>query len=82
MWTKTLYPKFKGQVCPVQVWLSDTTEDNKEVVKVQAMLNEFYLEEEILFSGRDNAYDFIKTYPIKMASSFVLREAYNVGAVE
>ena len=81
MWTKTLVTTFQGKAVPVQVWLNNTLDD-KEEVRVQAMLNEFYLIESILFESRDAAYDFIANYPASMAKAFVLREAYASGAVE
>lgn len=84
MWTKTIQTKFKGQTLPIQVWLSDSTGDNAfpEIVSIQAMLNEYYLIEKLAFENRDAAYDFIKCFTVQMASSFILRTAYTVGAVE
>ena len=82
MWTKTITTKFKGFTCQIQVWLADTAENNKEVVRIQSMVNEYYLIEEILFESRDSAYDFIKHYPTSMAYAFLVRQAYSVGAVE
>lgn len=82
MWTKTITTKFKGADAQVQIWLADTAENNKEVVKVQSMVNEYYLIEEILFEDRDSAYDFIKHYPTSMATAFLNRVAYSVGSFE
>ncbi len=82
MWTKTIKTRFKGKEVFVQIWLDTTDGDNKEVVKVQSMVNEYYLEETIGMESRDSAYDFIKHYPVTLANAFILREAYNVGAVD
>lgn len=82
MWTKTVTTKFKNKPVQVQVWLSDTKEDGAENVTIQSMLNEYFLIEHIIFPSRDSAYDFIKDYTVSMASSFVVRTAYDAGAVE
>lgn len=55
---------------------------DSEVVRVQSMLNEYYLMEDIRFENRDSAYDFIEHYPVSMAKAFVIREAYNTGAFD
>jgi transcription antitermination factor NusG len=76
MWTKTITTKFKKQTCQVQIWLDDSDDKGKEVVKIQSMFNEYYLVETILFNDRDSAYDFIKHYPKSMATAFLFREIY------
>lgn len=81
MWTKTLNVKFKGQLLSVQIWLNTTNENNQEGVKIQSMMNEYFLEEIVLFEDRDKAYDFIRHYPQSMALAFITREAYSVGAI-
>lgn len=81
MWTKTITKKFKGVDTQVQIWLSDVNDEGKQIVKVQSMVNEYFLMEEILFEGRDKAHDFIKHYPVSMAVAFLQREAINEGAV-
>lgn len=81
MWTKTINVIFKGQKLSVQVWLDTTDDQGKEVVRVQSMINEYYLCETILMESRDSAYDLIKNYPPSLAKAFVIREAYNNGAV-
>lgn len=79
-WTKTIKVTYKKIDYSIQVWLSDTNENNKEVVSVQTMANEYYLIEQIEFQSRDAAYDFIKNYPQKMGLAFLIREGYNEGA--
>lgn len=83
MWTKTHTVKFKGINYPVQIWLYETlaNESNPEVVRIQSMMNEYFIVEEIFFSSRDAAYDFIKHYPLKLAKAFLIREAYNAEAI-
>lgn len=82
MWTKTIEGKFQRKSYPVQVWLDSTDENDKQVVKIQAMMNEYFLGEEIRFNDRDAACDFITHYPVEMANAFLLREAYSTGATE
>ncbi len=77
MWTKTIIIKYKSQKITVLVFLSSSPEDNQEVVKIQSMVNEYYLIEEIVFSSRDAAYDFIKHFPSAMAKAFIIREGYS-----
>lgn len=81
MWLKTLKVKFQKYNVDVLVYLSDTNENGKEVVKLQSMVNEYYLVEKVEFSTRDAAYDFIKHYPVSMARAFVERTAYESCAV-
>jgi hypothetical protein len=80
MWTKTLKTKFKSHSVDVQIWLDRVDENDKPIVKVQSMVNEYFLEETIILESRDAAYDFIKHYPVSLANAFITREAYSVGA--
>lgn len=80
MWTKTIKTKHNNQLIDVQVWLDGVNEHDKPLVKIQTMVNEYFLLEEIVFENRDSAYDFIFHYPVSMAKAFVVREGYNVGA--
>ena len=84
MWTKTLKAKFKKTNCDVQIWFDGDYEKDcdKSLVKIQSMLNEYILCQEIVFDTRDEAYDFIKYYPVSMANSFLIREAYSTGAYD
>lgn len=50
MWLKTLKVKFQKYNVDVLVYLSDTNENGKEVVKLQSMVNEYYLVEKVEFS--------------------------------
>ncbi len=80
MWTKTIKINYKNQNIDVLVFLSDTTDENREVVKMQSMVNEYYLIEDIIFENRDSAYDFIKLFTSSIAKAFVIREGYSCGA--
>jgi len=82
MWTKTLTVKFQKRLVPVMVWLSDTKEDNEQIVTMQSMLNEYFLIEQIQFADRDAAYDFIKHCSVSLAQSFLIRKAYSEGALQ
>jgi hypothetical protein len=82
MWLKTLSVNFKKQQLQVVLFLDGENDDSKPVVVVKSMLNEFFLEEQIIFEDRDKAYDFIKNYPLSMAIAFITREGYASGAVE
>lgn len=82
MWTKTVKVKFKGIETDVQVWLADSTENAEEVVRVQSMVNEYFLIQEIKFTDRDDAYDFIKNYSPALAKSFLIKYAYSEGAID
>ena len=70
MWTKTIKAKFKKNNCDVQIWFDGDYEKDmdKSLVKIQSMLNEYILYQEIVFDTRDEAYDFIKYYPVSMAN--------------
>ncbi len=80
MWTKTININYKNKLVPIQVWLSGETTDNKAEVSVQAMYNEYFILEEILFQSRDAAYDFIKHYSPERGKAFFIREGYSTGA--
>lgn len=82
MWTKTLTVVFKKQKFQVQIWLSisESTSGSEEAVCVQSMANEYFLFEEIKFTNRDSAHDFIKHYPLTMAKAFLIRTGYSEGA--
>lgn len=82
MWVKLINTRFKGMNVQVLIWLADTDENGKETVRVQSMINEYFLIEDILFQGRDSAHDFIKNYPVAMANAFLIREAYANSAIE
>ena len=74
MWTKTVFCKIKGfPLQPVQVWLDDTDQEGREVVKIQAMMNELYITETVLFGDREAVYDYIKHYSKDAGESFLER---------
>lgn len=79
---KTVKVRFQGKNETVFTYLADTDKDGREIVRVKSMINEYYLEEEIQFTNRDAAYDFIKHYPKVMAKAFLYREGYNSGALK
>lgn len=79
MWTKTVKITFSKKREQVQVWLDGEDENNKAIVKVQAIVNEYFLSELISFDNREAAYDFIKNYPATMALAFVTRQANREG---
>lgn len=81
MWTKTVKVKFQNNFYQVQIWLENDYGEGKVVVKVQSMLNEYFLGEEVIFENRDSAYAFIKYYPKELAKEFLIREAYSSGAI-
>jgi RNase adaptor protein for sRNA GlmZ degradation len=82
MYVKIVNVKFKKMLVPVFAYVDGENDDNDVVVSVRCMVNEYFLEEQIKFKARDNAYDFIKHYSPAMASAFVVREAYDAGAVD
>lgn len=79
MWTKTIKVAYKGKRHDVLVYLESSYE-KKETVKIQAMVNEYYLIEFIEFESRDAAYDFIKNYPPSMGKAFLIRTGYEKNA--
>lgn len=85
MWTKTLKTNYKGEH-QVLLWYDEEyqegNDENLKKVNIQSMVNEYFLNETIVFETRDAAYDFITNYPVLMAKAFVIREGYNVGAFE
>jgi len=85
MWTKTVKAKLRGREYDVLVFFFDSTSIenglSKETVRVQSMVNEYFLIEDIIFEDRDKAYDFIRHYPVSMAQAFLLREAYSNSAI-
>lgn len=75
MWCNQITVKFKNHYpITVLVFLEDTDSDGKETVKIQSMVNEYYLAEYVTFESRDAAYEFIKHYPKALAKDFVLRQ--------
>lgn len=81
MWTKTITVKFKGVQTQVQVWLNNTLDEGQEQVRIQSMVNEYYLIEDVQLCSRDAAHDFIKHYPTPMAMAFLQRASIEVGAI-
>lgn len=81
MWTKTIKTKVKGEEVIVQIWLYDTDTD-LEVVRIQSVVNELYLIEDVKFENRESAYSFIKHYPVSLANDFVLRVGYSAGVFD
>lgn len=77
MWTKTITTKFKKRNEQVLIFLYDTNYDGKEVVRIQAMINEYYLINDVVFGDRDQAHAFIKHFPVSLANEFLLRESIN-----
>ncbi len=57
----------------VIAFLSDTSDDGKEMVQLRTMANEFYLEQNIHFDERDSAYEFIRNFSSTYAKEFLLR---------
>lgn len=80
MWIKTIQAKLKGMEEIVIVFLYDVTEEGKEVVRIQSMINEYFLINDIYFNDRDQAHAFIKHFPVSLANEFLLRESINIGA--
>ncbi len=82
MWFKSLKVTYKNFTYDVIVFLNDSPDNNTEVVQVRSMVNEFYIDEKIIFSSRDSAYDFITNYSQVMAKAFLIREGYSNSAFE
>ncbi len=81
MFAKIIKAKFKNRTHDVLVFFYGD-EDGNINVRIQSMMNEFFLIEDMTFPSRDSAYDFIKLYPKEMAHAFLIREGYNSGATE
>ena len=79
MWTKTIKVKYQGKLVSVQIWL-DSDDGKGATVIMRSMLNEYFLEENIVFNNRDAAYAFVTYCPYELAKEFLIREAISIGA--
>lgn len=78
-YARIIQASFKKEPIEVLVYLSNTKDNGKEVVKIRAMYYEYHIIEKVIFQDRDSAYDFIKDFTLKMAKSFVERRIYADG---
>lgn len=79
MWIKVLDNQFNNNPVKVLIFLYDTTEENKEVVRIQSFFDYLYLIEDVVLESRMSAFDFISTYNDEMADRFLRRQANEVG---
>lgn len=83
-WNATKKVKVKGQEIEVLLFL-DSTEEIGEHIKIQGMLNEYFLTD-IVVAGqnddRDFMYSLIQNFPIKTLQNKMEQLAWDNGAVE
>ena len=83
-WNAIKKVKVKGQEVEVLLFL-DSTEELGEHIKIQGMLNEYFLTD-IVVAGQNNDRDFmyslIQNFPIKTLQNKMEQLAWDNGAVE
>jgi len=77
MFTKTLKVLFRGKKIDVLIHLDvPPNEDYFDTsVKIKSMFNEYFLGDEIGFTSRERARDFIKNYTPDMAKDFLIEQS-------
>ena len=83
-WHTTKSVKVKGNKVDVLLFL-DSTEEHGEHIKIQCMLNEYFLIA-IVVAGdnddRDFMYSLIQNFPLKTLQSKIEQLAWDSGAIE
>lgn len=82
MWTKTIEIKYKNKSVKVMCFLAETTLDDLQTVQLRAFFHDLYIQQEITFYSRYEAFNFIKHFGSEYARDFFIMQATTEGCFD